>query len=216
MRKIVVEIAYSEMARRLMGGLFQAVESFELVELLKLDFERGVKMGVVELHLREGFKIDDVKLPAPLEAFHVIASEGDRCTVLTKVQVMSEYLKLFRQFDLDLVWSAPMRGTAEGAVLSCVGEDRDLRRFLELIRDLGTVKKVSFLPPVFEQRDVLATLTRRQREVLAEAKRCGYYSYPRGISAVELARRVGVSKATLLEHIRKAEVRVMDTVLAGL
>ena len=44
-----------------------------------------------------------------------------------------------------------------------------------------------------------------------EAIKWGYYEYPREIDTKELARRVGVSKSTLVEHLRKAENRIMNT-----
>ena len=85
-----------------------------------------------------------------------------------------------------------------------------------LIEHLGTVKGVHVLPAAFHQEDVLSSLTERQRELLMAAKRWGYYEYPRRLSAGELAERVGLSKATLVEHLRKAEVRMMETILAGI
>lgn len=53
-------------------------------------------------------------------------------------------------------------------------------------------------------------LSERQREVLELARRRGYYAWPRGISATELADELGVTKATVVEHLRKAEAKVLD------
>jgi predicted DNA binding protein len=52
-------------------------------------------------------------------------------------------------------------------------------------------------------------LSERQREVYDLARREGYYTWPRETSAGELAERMGVSKATLLEHLRKAESKLL-------
>ena len=41
----------------------------------------------------------------------------------------------------------------------------------------------------------------------------GYYRYPREIDTKELAKRIGISRTTLIEHLRKAENRVMEKVL---
>ncbi|SEK90031.1 helix-turn-helix domain-containing protein [Haloferax larsenii] len=52
-------------------------------------------------------------------------------------------------------------------------------------------------------------LTPRQREAVSTAKRYGYYNWPREVSAQELADELGVSKATFLEHLRKAEAKLI-------
>jgi predicted DNA binding protein len=52
-------------------------------------------------------------------------------------------------------------------------------------------------------------LSERQREVFELARRRNYYSWPREVTAADLAEEVGVSKATLLEHLRKAEAKLL-------
>jgi predicted DNA binding protein len=52
-------------------------------------------------------------------------------------------------------------------------------------------------------------LSERQREVFELARKRNYYSWPREVSAAELADEVGVSKPTFLEHLRKAEAKVL-------
>ncbi|SFG42935.1 Predicted DNA binding protein, contains HTH domain [Halopelagius inordinatus] len=52
-------------------------------------------------------------------------------------------------------------------------------------------------------------LSERQREVYRLARRRDYYTWPREVSAGELAAEAGVSKATLLEHLRKAESKLL-------
>lgn len=54
------------------------------------------------------------------------------------------------------------------------------------------------------------TLSERQREVFELAREQGYYTWPRSISAAELAESLDISKATFLEHLRKAEAKLLD------
>ncbi|MFD1515344.1 helix-turn-helix domain-containing protein [Halomarina rubra] len=52
-------------------------------------------------------------------------------------------------------------------------------------------------------------LSERQREVFELARQRGYYTWPRDVSAADLADELGLSKATLLEHLRKAEAKLL-------
>ena len=62
--------------------------------------------------------------------------------------------------------------------------------------------------------DPLADLTDRQREVLRHAFDVGYFERPRGASATELADHFGVARATVTQHLRTAERKLIGTVLA--
>jgi predicted DNA binding protein len=52
-------------------------------------------------------------------------------------------------------------------------------------------------------------LSERQREVFELAKSEGYYTWPRESSASALAGELDISKTTLLEHLRKAESKIL-------
>ncbi|WP_324757602.1 bacterio-opsin activator domain-containing protein [Haloarcula sp. GH36] len=60
---------------------------------------------------------------------------------------------------------------------------------------------------------VLSELTDRQREVLEVAKRAGFYSWPRESTAEEVAASMDISGPTFLEHLRRAEAKVVDSLL---
>lgn len=53
-------------------------------------------------------------------------------------------------------------------------------------------------------------LSDSQREAFELAREHDYYDWPRGVSTRELASKLGVSKTTLLEHLRKAEAKLLD------
>lgn len=57
--------------------------------------------------------------------------------------------------------------------------------------------------------DSFSHLSQRQREVFELARREGYYTWPREVTAGELADDLDISKTTLLEHLRKAEAKLL-------
>mgnify|MGYP000221120283 CR=1 FL=1 len=61
--------------------------------------------------------------------------------------------------------------------------------------------------------DPLATLTERQRTAVEIAVHGGYYERPRAIDAAGVAERMGVSRRTAAEHLRKAERAVLESVV---
>jgi predicted DNA binding protein len=61
--------------------------------------------------------------------------------------------------------------------------------------------------------EIYDTLSDRQLEALLTAKSEGYYSWPREIKANEVAEEVGVTGPTFLEHLRKAEHKILVPLL---
>jgi predicted DNA binding protein len=56
-------------------------------------------------------------------------------------------------------------------------------------------------------------LTPRQMQVLREAFEAGYFESPRRIGSRELAARIGLAQATILEHLRKAQAKLTEAAL---
>ena len=57
--------------------------------------------------------------------------------------------------------------------------------------------------------DRTGDLSRQQSRVLEHAFEHGYYEWPRQVTATDLAADLDISKATVLEHLRKAESKVL-------
>lgn len=56
-------------------------------------------------------------------------------------------------------------------------------------------------------------LTDRQREVLRTAYDMGYFSYPRGANATEVAEELDISPSTFAEHLAAAQGKLLEEVL---
>ena len=61
---------------------------------------------------------------------------------------------------------------------------------------------------------LLSKLTPRQRQMLLTAYALGYYDVPRRISSDELSRHLKVDKSTIVEHLRKAERKIIGSIIA--
>ncbi|WP_254534686.1 helix-turn-helix domain-containing protein [Halomarina litorea] len=91
--------------------------------------------------------------------------------------------------------------TAVRAALDEIRDEMDADVRVEHIAPLSDGVGSGMLTP-----DVLSE---RQREVFDLARKRGYYEWPREVSAADLADELGVSKPTLLEHLRKAEAKLL-------
>lgn len=212
MRKLTVYVKPNLLMRKMMGPIFKDIESIELKELMKVDFDKGKKIGVGEIKVKPGHKLKKQGI-RKMEILDILSRKGDRYTCLVKVNVPKAGQKILKLFDFDLLYDIPTRITAELLMYSVIGEEKNLKRFLRMIKLMGSIEKTIYRQADYRGVGINQSLTEKQNHILSEAKRWGYYEYPRKIGTTELAERVGVSRTTLVEHLRKAENRVMDKVL---
>ncbi len=191
-----------------------AIESVTILEILKLDLEEGMRVVLAEVLWKEGVPIQSTYLPGLVEVIATVRREGRKHTVIAKAKVPPLWLDLMRRYDPDLIFDAIILRSPDRIVTTVVGAEKELKRFLDVISGFGKVKRVSFQAVSVHQKGVLGNLSRRQREVLLAAKRGGYYDYPRRVSTESLAQEMGIKKSTLIEHLRRAENRLIQEVLA--
>lgn len=85
----------------------------------------------------------------------------------------------------------------------------DLKAMIEDFDRIGTVT----LGKVTRFTEPESQLTDRQFEVIECALNNGYFEWPREISSEELAEELGINRATALEHLRKAESKLLSNAL---
>ncbi|MCL4337931.1 MAG: helix-turn-helix domain-containing protein [Candidatus Thermoplasmatota archaeon] len=109
-----------------------------------------------------------------------------------------------------------INGVEKWRVLIDGGNKSDLFHQLEFIGtpNLESISQVT-TQSLFNRHGVtgLVMLTERQRLVLSYAVKHGYFDEPRKSGSRELARELGMSQSTFLEHIRKAQYRLFSSIL---
>ena len=85
----------------------------------------------------------------------------------------------------------------------------DFRQVLNRLSKEGIETRIEDVAPLERK----ATLTGRQKEILATAVAQGYFEFPRKISLTGLSELVGVKPSTLSEILRSAERRIMANAL---
>ncbi len=215
MRKVTVVLIPNSETKKIKEGILNKIKSLEALQILKTDFDKGVRLGIGICTMEDGFLLDELKNSDRVEILDVIKAEANRYTCFIKVKVPKEYVALMKSLDLDLIWDTPTIITHDKLVISVIGDRDSLKRFLDAIRAVGKIENISYSQTAFMNYNILSCLTDRQREIILEAKRSGYYEYPRRINGDQLARKIGISKAATIEHLRKAEERIMLNILKG-
>lgn len=85
----------------------------------------------------------------------------------------------------------------------------DIRAIVEEFGDIGTAELERIAPVP----DRPANLSKRQYEVAMAAVEAGYYDWPREADAEEIADKLGITHPTFLEHLRKAERKLIRAAL---
>jgi len=217
MRKVTLEIELSEMAKEARRPTFEHVYSYEVLEVLKMDYEQALFVDLIECVTREGVSIHDLDTIGNMEVLSVIRSEGNAHTCLVKGHEEGEAKDDYKELDLDLIYTTPSFQSEDRIVISFIGAQKNLMRFVDLMKDekIGKITNMTFKRAAYQKKDVISVLTDKQREVVVAAYKHGYYDLPKGIGSDRLAERVGISKPTMLEHLRKAERRIIQEILAG-
>lgn len=216
MRKLTVIMDTSIM--RYLGPykLFEDVERIEGRQLIRFDPAEGMKLALLDIILKPGRSLEDLSLPDSIKILDVLMKDGQRNTCVVKIQADERLRGLIHLFDLDLIFVPPLIADGEKVMASFVSDDDRLRRLMSALRLIGIVKEVHIGEFTLPDESVLSVLTERQREVLSAAKRLGYYEVPRRATTKDVAKELGISKATTVEHIRKAERRLIEQVLVGI
>ncbi|MFW9881243.1 MAG: hypothetical protein ACFFG0_49900, partial [Candidatus Thorarchaeota archaeon] len=108
MRKLILELEPNEIIKTVLIQLFEKLESIELLETLKKDYEEGKKIGLMVLRLKEDIPIEEVKLPDNIKILNILKSEGNKHTCVVMVQDPEDVKNLIKNLKLNLIWTTPI------------------------------------------------------------------------------------------------------------
>jgi predicted DNA binding protein len=98
-----------------------------------------------------------------------------------------------------------------------IGKENEIKKLLHYANKWGDNSfKILGLTSIDtkEGGSLLSKLTLRQKQMLIAAYALGYYDVPRRISSDDLAKHLRVDKSTIVEHLRKAERKLIGSIIA--
>lgn len=123
----------------------------------------------------------------------------------TKLTLLLEEHNVYYEFPLQI--------TEQFARLSVTGMSGDITKFLSALDELGVKYRVILAADYITQSNILSTLTARQMEILQIALREGYFKTPRETNAHILADKIGIKHTTFLQHLRRAQEKILKMVI---
>lgn len=218
MRKVIITMhpnSFMKLASKLISNPFKLMDHMEGKAILRIDMEKGQKVVVTDIIMKDGHTLDDLKWPKYARILDVLKVAGNRHTCLMKIDAPKSMKPFVKLFNFDVIYDLPYYASEDKVIFSFIGENEPIQKAIKALRTIGKIESIQFQKATFREYDSLACLTEKQKEVITAAKRKGYYDYPRQSSTNELADELGISRATTIEHLRKAEGRLMEEILAG-
>ena len=194
--------------------ILKICERLEILGHLAIN-EKSVTQ-LAEIKLKEGGDLEDF---SKLENFEIIEVHEENDDGIL-VSLLCTHPLAVSAVELSNIHIHPPYGISEekGMELRISGVSKSVSRFIRLIRMV--------LPPdniavqTFQKEDTRSIwesiLTDRQIEVLEHATRKGFYSMDRNVTLKQLADEMNMARSTYGEHIRRAEVEIMNKVIKDL
>lgn len=194
--------------------ILKICERLEILGHLAIN-EKSVTQ-LAEIKLKEGGDLEDF---SKLENFEIIKVHEENDDGIL-VSLLCTHPLAVSAVELSNIHIHPPYGISEekGMELRISGVSNSVSRFIRLIRMV--------LPPdniavqTFQKEDNRSIwesiLTDRQIEVLEHATRKGFYSMDRNVTLKQLADEMNMARSTYGEHIRRAEVEIMNKVMKDL
>jgi predicted DNA binding protein len=214
MRRITVELTAADITKAFgkSHGFDVRIKSLEVLTFLKSTPTEVVEICRVQLNDPSTTVMD------------VFTHSSEEVSVLQQ-EAVDTYVCFYRKRPirrlLSIVSSVPggylstPYEVREGRLrITLLGRTGSLRIFLKTLQTVGLHPKiVSLTDAVFSLNSPLEHLTDKQKTVIIDAFKSGYYDFPRKIGSEELARKLGIREPTLVIHRRKAERKVFAHIL---
>ena len=215
MRRLVLELYGKELDRRLEGTTLLKIRSMELLHLLRYDqkeFTAIFRIVLKDSKSNIEHLFDDDKNPPKLK---LLEFKDGAFIVFLKRRPRPGYLlgtRLTRRGSGYII--NPFEISDRKIKLAFIGDQKQVRKIIAGVEERGLNYRVISLTDVnLSLKSPLASLTQRQREILISAFKLGYYDVPRKINSDMLANHFGLRSATVVEHLRKGERRLISAIL---
>lgn len=215
MRRLILEVSEKELAKiGIEMPEFDKIKSLEILYFLRQDQEEFTAIAQVEFKdpatdveelRRNNYLVEVQTLEKLKDSAYTIFVRGGRPSISA----------ILKSIGVESGYMFPPIGISDGKIkISFLGNEEQVRTFLEKVGATQIRYRVVMLTDAdFSPLSPLNRLTEKQREVLVAAYKNGYYDIPRRINTKQLSKKLGLGDSTMAEHLRKAERRLLVSLL---
>jgi predicted DNA binding protein len=216
MKRLVLEFPYQGYWRTIFGRNSDAVEVVEAMKCFKCDRE-GFALICRIRFLNKNMTTNDLLTGGVIEEAEILYRENDGSETVFIAGGFPETsrggpprpAKVFSAGAPEFIDNNRMK-------VALVGEEKEIQKLLRHVGKSRTAPKLLSLTRIGAKSEtVISLLTAKQRQAVLAAYGLGYFDVPRRISSEEMARLLKIDKSTLAEHLRKAEKRIIKSIIAG-
>ncbi len=193
-----------------MPFLSDTIEKFEIISMFNLT--PSVFTEICEITFQDGVDIEDWIRKNDIVELNVMRHSGRKYTCFIKGKIIVDKISGFIE-DFEIKLDFPIIVDRNSCRFSLVGKRDELYNIVKKAKEDWKMEVLSFEKYHPAAKNMLDSLTVKQKEVLKQAYLSGYFSYPRKINPQKLADKMGINKATLLEHLRKAEDKILHRII---
>lgn len=216
MRHVTMEFNYQRAWKQIFGSNAEKVEVLEALRCFKCDTQglalicrirlKHKSMTVTDL-LHKGLITNIETLYTEKDGSLVVFIEGRSCVPPPPKDI--EIPKMLMIHPPDFLDVDRMK-------VELVGKEDEISKFLQYTDKLSnnSFKILGLTSIDTKGESLLSKLTSRQRQILLTGYALGYYDVPRRISSDDLSRHVNIDKSTIVEHLRKAERKLIASIVA--
>ncbi len=217
MRRVTMEFNYQRAWKQIFGSNAEKVEVLEALRCFKCGTQglalicrirlKDKSMTVTDL-LHKGLITNIETLYTEKDGSLVVFIEGRSCVPPPPKDM--EIPKMLMTHPPDFLDVGRMK-------VELVGKEYEISKFLQYTTKLSNNSfKILGLTSIDTRGEsLLSKLTSRQRQMLLTGYALGYYDVPRKISSDDLSRHLNVDKSTVVEHLRKAERKIIGSIIVG-
>src|ERR671919_460633 len=219
MRRVTMEFNYQRAWKQIFGSNAEKVEVVEALRCFKCDTQglaiicrlrlKDRSITIQDLLLGKGLLTNIELLYKEKDGSLVVFIEGRSWVPQPPKDIKSPKMLMTRPPDfLDV----------DRMKVEMIGKEDEIKKLLHYTNKWGDNSfKILGLTSIDTKggASLLSKLTPRQRQMLLTAYALGYYDVPRKISSDDLSRHLNVDKSTIVEHLRKAERKLMGGIIAG-
>jgi predicted DNA binding protein len=215
MRRLILEVTEKELLK---AGIelppLKKIKSLELLYFLRQNNQEFAAISRVEFKDINTNPQDLLDDGLASEA-QIIEKEKDGTYILFFRSASPSIPSALNYIGIDGGYLFPPLGIEDGKVkFSFLGSEQQIKDFMEKVDALAIHYRVVLLADAnFSPMSPLNQLTAKQQEVLLAAYKYGYYDIPRKITSEELANKLSLVNSTVVEHLRKAELRLIKQVI---